>query len=597
MRFGYAIIVVTIALMIYASAVGAEKVPDMPCSFNSLCTCSNGNFDNYGNVKCSDVPFSALPNALNASKVYTLKMENTGLVEIEEFSLAMTALYRLEISHNLIYNVHQDAFKGLERSLWHLILKYNELVAIPSDAIRILSKLQYLDLSGNKISIIEPNSFRGLQQNLQTLILADNLLNVLTMEDFQGLPNLVTMDLSSNNLHEISPDVFREQMNSLTTLILADNLLSDIPYIQVSMLKALKHLDLSKNQITSFKIFNEDQPLNVKLSLERLHLEHNQIYRLTTASFQNFLSINQTFLDFNPIHQISDDAFQQARIRELYMRHCRLEFIEPSAFSGLESSLQVLDMSGNNITTLPDKLFNSFDLLRTLNLKDNRVLSIYPHSTTFASFQYSLSKLDLTGDRNGPTNLQEVRRLKNLRTLSLGRFGAEVLTPDSFLEFGIELENLKIYHAGLRTIKAHAFQHVRGIKRLDMSENQIDLIEKAAFNDIGHSLLSLKIAHGFAGSMTHLPDLRELTSVEELDFSNNKIKTISDISFHSMKNLRVIKINDNQIEQLPKGIFQRDFHQKLEEVSFEFNNIRYISTHTFVDLEVNQLSELLIHVN
>jgi Leucine-rich repeat (LRR) protein len=575
--------------MIWASSVGAvgQKIPDLPCAFNSLCTCSNGNFDNYGNVKCADVPFSAIPGALNMSKVYTLKMENTGLVEIEEFSLAMTALYRLEISHNPIFNIDQDAFKGLERSLWHLILNYNELVTIPTEAIRILSKLQYLDLTGNSISIIEPNSFRGLQQNLQTLILADNSINTLTMEDFQGLPNLVTLDLSSNNLHEISPDVFREQMNSLSKVILADNLLTEIPYVQVSMLKVLKHLDLSKNQITSFKIFHDDQPLNVKLSLEQLHLEHNQIYRLTSASFQYFLSINQTFLDFNPIHQISDDAFQQARIRELYMRHCQLEFIEPSAFSGLESTLQVLDMSGNNITTLPDKLFNSFDLLRTLNLKDNKVLSIYPHSTTFTSFQYSLLKLDLTGDRNGPTNLQEIRRLKNLRTLAMGKFGSEVLTSESFLEFGIELENLKIYHAGLRTIKAHAFQNVRGIKRLDLSENRIDLVEKAAFTDIGHSLLSLKITHGFAGSVTHLPDLRELTSVEELDFSNNKIKTISDIAFHTMKNLRTLKMNDNQIDQLPKGIFQRDFHQKLEEVSFEFNNLRHISTHTFVDLEVN----------
>lgn len=588
MRFGYAIIVITIGLMIWASSVGAvvQKVPDLPCSFNSLCTCSNGNFDNYGSVQCVDVPFSAIPSALNMSKVYTLKMKNTGLVEIEEFSLAMTALYRLEISHNPVYNVHHDAFKGLERSLWHLILSYNELVSIPTDAIRILNKLQLLDLSGNKISIIEPNSFRGLQQNLQTLVLADNSINMLTMEDFQGLPNLVTLDLSSNNLHDISPDVFREQMNSLSKVILADNLLSEIPYIQVSMLKALKYLDLSKNQITSFKIFHDDQPLNVKLSLEQLHLEYNEIYRLTTASFQYFLSVNQTFLDFNPIHQISDDAFQQARIRELYMRHCRLEFIEPSAFSGLESSLQVLDISGNNITTLPDRLFNSFDLLRTLNLKDNKMISIYPQTTTFTSFQYSLSKLDLTGDRNGPTNLQEVRRLNNLRSLSISRFGSEVLTPESFMEFGIEMENLRIFHAGLRTIKAHAFQHVRGLKRLDLSENRIDLIEKSAFNDISHSLLSLKIAHGFATSVIHLPDIRELTSVEELDFCNNKIKTISDIAFHSMKNLRILKMNDNSIEQLPKGMFQRDFHQKLEEVSFEFNDLRHISTHTFVDLEV-----------
>lgn len=586
MRLGYALIVVSIGLMIWASSVRALKAPDSPCVFSSLCTCSNGDVDNLGSVKCSNVDFPAIPDAFNTTKVYMLKMENTGLSEIEPFFLQSTALYRLEISHNPLYFIHDESFSGLGRSLWHLILSYNDLEDIPTNAMRYLQKLQYLDLSGNEIAFIKPNSFRGLQNNLQTLILADNSFNTVTGEAFQGLPNLVTLDLSSNNLHEISPDVFREQMNSLTRVILADNLLSEIPYRQVSMLKALKHLDLSKNQITSMKIFHDDQPVDVKLSLQQLHLEHNQIYRLTTAAFQYFLSINQTFLDFNPIHQIGDDAFQQARIRELYMRHCRLEFIEPSAFSGLESTLQVLDMSGNNITTLPDKLFNSFDLLNTLNLKDNKVVSIYPHSTTFTSFQYSLLKLDLSGEKNGPTNLQEVRRLKNLRSLSIGKFGSDSLSSESFLEFGIELENLRIFSAGLKTIKAHAFQYVRGLKRLDLSENRIDLVEKGAFTEVGHSLLSLAITHGFSHQVTQLPDLRELTSIEELDFSNNRIKTISDIAFHSMKNLRVLKMSDNLMEQLPKGIFQRDIHQKLEEVNFEFNLLRHVSTHTFVDLEV-----------
>lgn len=586
MKFGYALVVVTIGLMIWASSVKALKAPDSPCAFSSLCTCSNGDVDNLGSVKCSNVDFPAIPDAFNTTKVYMLKMENTGLSEIEPFFLQSTALYRLEISHNPLYYIHDESFSGLGRSLWHLILSYNDLEDIPTNSMRYLQKLQYLDLSGNEISFIKPNSFRGLQNNLQTLILADNSLNTVSGEAFQGLPNLVTLDLSSNNLHEISPDVFREQMNSLTRVILADNLLSEIPYRQVSMLKALKLLDLSKNQITSMKIFHDDQPVDVKLSLQQLHLEHNQIYRLTTAAFQYFLSINQTFLDFNPIHQISDDAFQQARIRELYMRHCRLEIIEPSAFSGLESTLQVLDMSGNNITALPDKLFNSFDLLRTLNLKDNKVISIYPHSTTFTSFQYSLLKLDLSGDKNGPTNLQEIRRLKNLRSLSISKFGSESLSSESFQEFGIELENLKIFQAGLKAIKAHAFQYVRGLKRLDLSENRIDLVEKGAFTEVGHSLISLAITHGFSTQVTQLPDLRELTSIEELDFSNNRIKTISDTAFHSMKNLRVLKMSDNLMEQLPKGIFQRDIHQKLEEVNFEFNLLRHVSTHTFVDLEV-----------
>jgi Leucine-rich repeat (LRR) protein len=518
-------------------------------------------------------------------------MENTGLAEIEPHFLQATGLYRLEVTHNPLFDITDEAFSGLERSLWELILKNNGIAKIPTKALRYLQKLRYLDLSANNIALIERDSFRGLQNNLQTLILADNSIAELSIESFQGLPNLQTLDLSANNLREISPDVFREQMNSLIRVNFADNLLTEIPYFPLSMLKSLRFLDLSQNRINDFQIRNHDgSPLNMKLTLEQLHLEHNLIHVIPSASFQYFLVANQTFLDFNPIHSIGDDAFQSARIRELYMRHCRLDFIEPSAFSGLENTLQVLDISGNNITSLPDKLFNSFDLLQHLNVKENKILTIFPHAVTYTSFQYSLTKLDLTGDKNGPTNISELKRLKKLRTLSVGKLTANQLLPEDFEDFGYELENLKIFHAGLRTIKANAFMHVMGIKRLDLSENSIDNIEKGAFQEIGHSLISLRMARGFSSLMNQLPDMRELTELQELDVSNNKLKSIGETTFHTFKQLTVFRANDNLLEQIPKGLFQRDIHRKLEEVAFDFNAIRHISTHTFVDLEVGAIN-------
>ena len=80
--------------------------------------------------------------------------------------------------------------------------------------------------------------------------------------------------------------------------------------------------------------------------------------------------------------------------------------------------------------------------------------------------------------------------------------------------------------------------------------------------------------------------IKHLTSLQELDFSNNKIKTLSDTCFHFLKSLKILELNDNQIEQLHKGTFQRDIHSNLEEVSMEFNNLKHVAQHTFVDLEV-----------
>jgi Leucine-rich repeat (LRR) protein len=60
----------------------------------------------------------------------------------------LAGLYRLEISHNLLPRVPDEAFLGLERSLWELELQYNDLTDVPSRAMRHLKKLRLLDLSG-----------------------------------------------------------------------------------------------------------------------------------------------------------------------------------------------------------------------------------------------------------------------------------------------------------------------------------------------------------------------------------------------------------------------------------------------------------------
>lgn len=76
------------------------------------------------------------------------------------------------------------------------------------------------------------------------------------------------------------------------------------------------------------------------------------------------------------------------------------------------------------------------------------------------------------------------------------------------------------------------------------------------FEQIGHSLISFKIAHGFTGTSLPSDALRHLTSLQELDFSNNKLTSMSDTSFHFLKNLRLLELHDNRIEQVMKGTFQ-----------------------------------------
>lgn len=350
----------------------------------------------------------------------------------------------MTVSRNDLYSIPDESFVGLERTLWELHLIHNHLSGVPSKALRFLRKLQVLDLrgipsldaisnvqtprliSGNEITVIAPEHFKGLEDSLEELILSDNSLLHLPPDAFAGLPHLDTIDLTGNHLREIDPSVFREGMGRLAHLILADNELSEIPYQALTPLSALKTLDLSYNKIERVEPTQPSQALNFKLHLNTLRLDYNEIRILIPAAFQNFEVANITYLDGNELtavqvlifnrakaasnenNSLQDSAFRQARIRELYMRRCGLTQLYPEAFDGLEDSLEILDLSGNNLTTLPNTVFHRLNLVSHLSLRDNPLSELNNVRDVLNGLQYSLREFDVRRT-SFPPSVQDLR--------------------------------------------------------------------------------------------------------------------------------------------------------------------------------------------
>lgn len=128
----------------------------------------------------------------------------------------LAGLYRIEISNNPLAEITDNAFDGLERTLWELALHHNALIEIPSRAMRNLKKLKFLDLSNNFIECIEIDSFAGLSESLETLIIANNYIGTLPRDVFASLPKLETIDLSGNNLLQLDAAVFQDGLQFLT---------------------------------------------------------------------------------------------------------------------------------------------------------------------------------------------------------------------------------------------------------------------------------------------------------------------------------------------------------------------------------------------
>ncbi|KAF4526470.1 hypothetical protein B566_EDAN015132 [Ephemera danica] len=577
-----------------------------------------------GIVSCRDVPLTRMPQALNTSKVFMLRLENNGLTWIEPQLLQATGLYRLHISDNPLPELPEDSLLGLERSLWELALQRDKLIAVPSRALRHLQKLRLLDLTGNDICELMPDSFRGLESSLQALVLADNSISMLPPNAFSEMRVLETLDLRGNLLTTLDSGALPPRIQHLS---LSDNMLHIMP--MAALRTGLRSLDLSRNRLT--RLFPDDEDDSVennspsmarggagnlggqqqrhdsRISLDVLRLEYNQITELPEASFRAFSVVNTTFFDGNPIMAIHANAFREARIQDLSLRDCSLSHLPLNVFSGLEESLQHLDLSANNLTMLPPGLLGNLRNLRGLDISDNK-MTIDPEFMKRAGVieehaivksnrntnnhgngrgeHRNLHRLDVSGKdmRMNKDLAAMMESWGSLRVLSLGRLQSNKLSPEDLKELSPDVEELNLVSSGIHSIAAHAFQHARGVKRLDLSENSIKTIEDEAFSEVGHTLDFLRMHRALNMDQVPVMALRPLTGTRELDLSGNGLKSIIESSFHNLRNLRRLRLHDNQLGRIPKDMLHAELHSYLEEADFSFNAIDHVHVDTFSGL-------------
>ncbi|XP_053381250.1 uncharacterized protein LOC123562128 [Mercenaria mercenaria] len=143
-----------------------------------------------------------------------------------------SGLKTLDLSNNIIDNVHQDFLKD-------------------ADALTNLS-VTFLDLSHNRISHLDDTTFEEVP-DLEILYLNDNLLTSLDKDLFKGLTSLKMLHLNTNLLTTLHKDLFKE-LTSLTTLHLDNNLLTVLPTDPFKYNTALQYLSLSANQLSTITI-------------------------------------------------------------------------------------------------------------------------------------------------------------------------------------------------------------------------------------------------------------------------------------------------------------------------------------------------------
>lgn len=240
-----------------------------------------------------------------------------------------------------------------------------------------LKELRCLNLSGNAMSqSLNGSEFTNLT-NLQYLDFSFNRLDLLYPTAFQELKNLVILDISHNN-HYFESEGLTHMLNFTKNL------------------KHLKILLMNNNKIsTSTNTELESE------SLERLEFRDNRLdmlWRDGDTRYVNYFKklINLTVLDIshNNLNSLLPQVFSGMpdKLSELYLKNNKLKSFAWGKLQLLRS-LQVLDLSGNSLSTVPRMLSDCTTSLKKFILHKNQIQKLSPN---FLKDAFNLKYLDLS---------------------------------------------------------------------------------------------------------------------------------------------------------------------------------------------------------
>ncbi|XP_052106948.1 toll-like receptor 4 [Mytilus californianus] len=543
------------------------------CSFDSSCECVLNTTTNLMSAKCSDRGLLALPNFGNISHL----------------------LDSFDGSHNKIECIPNYIF-GNAKSVIKLDLSYNNISLILPESFNGLEQLVTLDLEWNNVlydvKFIHPNCFKNTPQ-LRYLNLKNN---VGFYPSAQKYPNLSSLaELETLKLDGLPHDSFQRGYEKLSKL--ADLDLSskdcDIGIIDSKFFQSLlnlQYIDISNCSVV--KVWKNC--LRHLKNLTHLNVSYNE--KLNFAGVENitydlqFTSIE--VLKFNKVHKTFEmnteigrktlKYLQNTNLKEMYMDSNRLQYVKSGVISILPKTLDRLSMADNMLS------FGTY-ILEGKNMN----ISFMNVSFQFTSHTPSLGSFESINRYISQHRTHRIKRdvginfplpfPKNIRELHFRRSQLQFDIPRLEL-----MENkLEYFDVSLNLLANWWGPTVNFIhlKFLNLSSNYCSNISSYFFKGttkletlyIQNNLLGFNIPSDVKGEI-----LKPLQHLKTIDLSQNRIPELPSLFFIFLKQLEILNLRDNLIEDIDFKLIQM---KNLSHVDLSKNRIQLLGSAAINNLE------------
>ncbi|KAM8952864.1 transforming growth factor beta activator LRRC32-like [Pelodytes ibericus] len=245
------------------------------------------------------------------------------------------------------------ALEDSEKMFWFEEFAEVDLSSIVQNTASSLLEISSMDLSWNQLTSF-PINFLSNMSTLRDLNMADNCLGTMAEESSSGVSNDV------NSWEEMGM-----QMPSMRTLDLQRNSIHSLPDWLFTFMPMIEEISLQNNNIyfCSNPIAKTEKPVSQPVMC---------------TSFSGAHHLRYLNLRSNSIQYLPPYVFHQTSLVLLDLSHNVGLEIQQGALAGLEHSLQILSLSGNQMNDLQAKL-PCLKLLKSVDLSYNGLTDVPPN--------------------------------------------------------------------------------------------------------------------------------------------------------------------------------------------------------------------------
>lgn len=629
---------------------------------NSIFNISSGSLKSLPNLNDFRIADGNLVNieedALSdIQKITFLDLTNNAIsnVSVSQFSWNKE-LEVLGLGRNPLKQIHPKTFSsvknlivltldysGLDDAVWEslypfrrlkdLQLQGNSVTMLNRTVLRSLSSLRNLDLGDNRISDLSTEMFQAMAE-LQFLHVNQNNLTEIRNNTFLGLQKLVAFDLRGNRIKTIEKGAFSHFV-SLAELDLSNNCLSEIPSFNNAT--TLQSLDLSSNYIQLLS----SNALKGLQNLQNLVLFNNSIKQIETGVFRFVPALRTADFSFNEIHRILKETFEGLQqLSTLFLQNNLIEniSIEGHDMPGLRTlnlssnmlsskiasgmfpdNVENLDLSYNNISDITEYAFYSYEHLRRLSLKGNKLTTLAMNDLAVPIDQ-SRRTIVYISDNPFDCDCKLIWLRKKVNEISMNsgfpmvgdiysvqcEKGYRIQEPVPF--YSIPTRDMLCEYTTECTKNCYCCEYEPCDCKF-VCPYGCSCYSSADFMTTHYVQCTkrglTKIPAGFPASSTEVSlDRNNISEIYSSSFvgliylrvihlDHSGITTLANNSFIGLLQLKTLYLNNNELQEINRGVFNKLWN--LTELHLEYNNIAYIEEGAFSAL--TSLSTLFLDHN